>query len=202
MTKEQRKDQIQGRIALGIFVILDIVGLVLFIYKCEQVLADEISSPPVAGFAAAVIEMESSDFEIADIDVVEISTEPMFCEQAEDTSDYILVSSTAYYDINGYGYGSGVRPLINNYTIAGKVEWLDKDVTLYRVNADGTVGSLIGYYHFADTGYGTSTGYGESKILKGRCIGTIENGTCIDLYFDTYSKCVNWGRRNVYIKFN
>ena len=112
-----------------------------------------------------------------------------------DTNDLLLVDSTAYYDKYGYSHGADGRPLIEGLTLAGKREWLGMSAMLYDTNMN-----FIGIYEFRDTGYGQSTGQGNSKILKGRNIGTIENGTCIDVYFDTYEKCVQWGRRKVYIK--
>lgn len=42
-------------------------------------------------------------------------------------------------------------------------------------------------------------GVGESSILEGRSIGTIENGTCIDFFFESEADCINYGRRDVYI---
>ena len=81
------------------------------------------------------------------------------------------------------------------------VKWLGKSVEVYRCNSDGSVGDCLGTYRFDDTGYGAESGYGSSRILRGRTVGTIENGTCIDFYKDTYSEAVNYGRRNVYIRF-
>lgn len=112
----------------------------------------------------------------------------------------IPVSSTAYY--NKYNRQSAsMRELIEGYSIAGRVSWLNRSVNIYKCNSDGTVGDFIGTYKFDDTGYGAESGVGESKILEGRTIGTIENGTCIDFFFDTEEECVEYGRRNVYIQF-
>lgn len=109
------------------------------------------------------------------------------------------VSSTAYY--NKYGRDSAsMRPLIANHSLAGKVEWLGKSANLYNCNADGTIGSFIGTYRFDDTGYGQETGDGTSKILNDKTIGTIENGTCVDIYMDTYDECRNYGRHDIYIQ--
>lgn len=115
-------------------------------------------------------------------------------------SNMIKVSSTAYYD--KYGTNStadGTAPYYG--VLAGKREWLGRSCQLYACNADGSVGKLIGSFTFHDTGYGASTGYGSSRILKGRCVGTIENGSCIDIFMRTYAECARYGRKNVYIKF-
>ena len=112
----------------------------------------------------------------------------------------IKVESTAYAEYSSSHSASG-RRLIEGYSIAGKVSWLGRKCYIYLCNSDDSVGRCLGLYSFDDTGYGQSTGYGNSKILKGRSIGTIENGTCIDFYMNSESSCDRWGRRNVYLKF-
>lgn len=112
----------------------------------------------------------------------------------------LLVSSTAYYDEYNR-HSASMRELIEGHSIAGKVSWLNRSVNIYKCNSDGTVGDFIGTYTFDDTGYGAESGIGESKILEGRTVGTIENGTCIDFFFDTEEECVDYGRRNAYIQF-
>lgn len=112
----------------------------------------------------------------------------------------LLVSSTAYYDEYNR-HSASMRELIEGHSIAGKVSWLNRSVNIYKCNSDGTVGDFIGTYTFDDTGYGAESSIGESKILEGRTVGTIENGTCIDFFFDTEAECVDYGRRNVYIQF-
>lgn len=112
----------------------------------------------------------------------------------------LLVSSTAYYDEYNR-HSASMRELIEGHSIAGKVSWLNRSVNIYKCNSDGTVGDFIGTYTFDDTGYGAESGIGESKILEDRTVGTIENGTCIDFFFDTEAECVDYGRRNVYIQF-
>ena len=112
----------------------------------------------------------------------------------------IKVSSTAYYEKSSRHSASG-RKLVEGYSIAGMVKWLNKSVNIYKCNKDGSVGDLLGTYRFDDTGYGAESGMGDSKILDGRTVGTIENGTCIDFYYTTESECIDYGRRNVYIQF-
>lgn len=128
-------------------------------------------------------------------------------EQAYVCSDFLvteapmlLVSSTAYYDEYNR-HSASMRELIECHSIAGKVSWLNRSVNIYKCNSDGTVGEFMGTYTFDDTGYGAESGVGESKILEGRTVGTIENGTCIDFFFDTEAECVDYGRRNIYIQF-
>ena len=112
-----------------------------------------------------------------------------------DDNGLFLVDSTAYYDIHHYGYGATGKSLVEGLTLAGPVKWLGKSAALYDMDMN-----YLGTYEFTDTGYGQPTGRGTSKLLKGKSIGTIENGTCIDIYFNTYADCVSWGRRKVYIK--
>ena len=114
---------------------------------------------------------------------------------SETVNNLICVDSTAYYDKYNHGYGADGRPLVEGLTLAGKPEWVGMSAVLYDTDMN-----YIGTYEFRDTGYGQSTGRGKSKILKGRNVGTIENGTCIDVYFDSYAKCRQWGRRKVYMQ--
>lgn len=51
------------------------------------------------------------------------------------------------------------------------------------------IGEFIKYLEIKDCGYGTPTGEGESKIVKGKSIGTIEAGKQIDVYFPTLEEC-------------
>lgn len=122
------------------------------------------------------------------------------CEEYFTTeSPFIMVSSTAYWDEYNRRSASG-RQLQNGYSLAGKVEWLGRTCELYTYSEDGP-GKYLGIYRFDDTGYGAESGHGSSRILDGRTVGTIENGTCIDIYMNNESECINYGRRNVYIRF-
>jgi hypothetical protein len=115
-------------------------------------------------------------------------------------SPMIKVRATAYWDKYSRHSASG-RELVKGKSVAGMVKWLGKYVNIYSCNEDGSVGKLLGTYRFDDTGYGSSTGEGSSKILEGKSVGTIENGTCIDMYMNNESECYDWGVRNVYIQF-
>ena len=112
----------------------------------------------------------------------------------------VRVESTAYYNPNG-NKTADCSECVANLTLAGKREWLGKSCYLYTVNADGTLGECMGYYEFHDTGYGQESGEGTSNILKGKTLGTIEQGSCIDIYMDTYNECVEYGRQDVAILF-
>ena len=105
------------------------------------------------------------------------------------------VEVTAYYDAYGHGYGADGRKLIDGLTIAGRPQDLGKTALLYDEDL-----RLIGIYEFRDTGYGQPTGMGKSNIIKGQSIGTIENGSCVDIYMNTKSKCAQWGRRKCYLQ--
>lgn len=60
--------------------------------------------------------------------------------------------------------------------IAGREEWLGCTALLYSINEDGTIGSLIGYYEFLDTG-GTAG---------------LNNGTVIDVWVDGMDGVNEW----------
>jgi len=51
------------------------------------------------------------------------------------------------------------------------------------------IGEFITYLEIKDCGYGRPTGIGESDIIEGNTVGTIECGKQVDVYFPTYSQC-------------
>ena len=106
-----------------------------------------------------------------------------------------LIEATAYYDSYGHGYGADGRKLVEDLTIAGRICDLGKTALIYDMDM-----RLIGIYEFRDTGYGEPTGRGHSKILKGKSIGTIEAGECVDIYMKTKEQCKQFGRQKVYIQ--
>lgn len=109
-------------------------------------------------------------------------------------NDFIRVHSTAYCN-DWNGRAASGRDLVNGYSVAGQVAWLNKYVYVYTLD-----GKCMGLWRFDDTGYGLETGVGESKMLPDMSIGTIENGTAIDLYYESKDECKQWGRRDVYIR--
>ena len=106
-----------------------------------------------------------------------------------------VVEATAYYDSYGHGHGADGRKLVDGLTIAGRRQDLGKTALLYDMDM-----KLIGIYEFRDTGYGQPTGKGNSQIMEGKTIGTIECGQCVDIYMNTKAQCQAWGRRKVYLQ--
>lgn len=111
------------------------------------------------------------------------------------SNDLKMIEATAYYDSYGHGYGADGRKLVEDLTIAGRICDLGKTAFIYDMDM-----RLIGIYEFRDTGYGEPTGRGNSQILKGQSVGTIEAGECVDIYMKTKEKCKQFGRQNVYIQ--
>ena len=74
------------------------------------------------------------------------------------------------------------------------IEWRGRKAELYDLEYN-----YLGEYVFNDVGYGKPTGIGKSRLLKGKSIGDIEAGKCIDIYMNTYNECMNYGRRNLYM---
>ena len=69
--------------------------------------------------------------------------------------------------------------------VAGKAEWLGYIAEINQINEDGSVGPLIGYFEFQDTGAGMdSDGDGKGD--------TIKDGKSIDVWVDNLWKAYNW----------
>lgn len=100
----------------------------------------------------------------------------------------VILRCTCYIDDGITASGQEVRPFI----IAGKREWLGSVACLNRVNEDGSIGEFIGYYEFCDTGYGRSTGQGQSKIKKGETLGTSEIGQTLDVWQKNMDAVNEW----------
>lgn len=95
------------------------------------------------------------------------------------------VNITAYYSENPTGCrGDMMREGI----AAGKQEWYGKAVIIY-MDDNGKPGEVVGVFEILDTGYGRDTGKGESRVKKGRHLGTIETGQTIDIYRNDYAGC-------------
>ena len=105
------------------------------------------------------------------------------------------MEATAYYDSYGHGYGADGTKLIEGVTLAARPCDLGKTFIVYDEDY-----FLIGISECRDTGYGQSTHYGQSRVLPGRSVGTIEAGECIDIYMTTYAKCKAFGRQTVYVQ--
>ena len=100
----------------------------------------------------------------------------------------VKVRCTCYLDSGTTASGHQTRPGI----MAAKKEWIGCVACINAVNEDGSVGEFIGFYEILDTGYGRETGIGESQILKGRTLGTIETGDTIDIWQPTRHQAEEW----------
>jgi len=109
-------------------------------------------------------------------------------EIADLTDDSQIVRCTCYIDHGTTASGQQTRPGI----MAAKREWIGCVACVNAVNPDGSIGEFIGYYEILDTGYGIETGYGESKIKKGRTLGSIESGQSVDIWMPTMHQAEEW----------
>lgn len=72
--------------------------------------------------------------------------------------------------------------------IAGRKEDLGKKAALYQMDKDGTVGELIGYYDFLDTGAGMDTdGDGKGDSIK--------KGLSVDVWQPSMKDAKAWIKR-------
>lgn len=117
-------------------------------------------------------------------------------EGAKNIRKQFVVEATAFNDSH---LCDGTKPK-KNCTLAGKREWLGMTAMLWTVGEGGVPDEFLGYYEFHDVGYGQSTGYGSSKLIKGKSLGTIETGECIDIWMPTEADCEKWGRRKLVIQ--
>jgi 3D (Asp-Asp-Asp) domain-containing protein len=171
---------------------LDDYDLELRMYK--ELNNDLDNTNPIAGYSSYLKTLgnqikATNNVQIEQEDVVVVKESP----------EYLKISSTAYWNKYNRKCADGTEPIYG--TLAGKTEWLGKSVRLYRVADDGDVGELIGTFTFHDVGYGQSTGYGSSSILKGKSLGTIELGQCIDIFISSESECITYGRKDVYMEW-
>lgn len=100
----------------------------------------------------------------------------------------IKVRCTYYFDDGKTASGQEVREGI----MASKPEWIGCVACVNAVNEDGSIGEFIGLYEILDTGYGAETGVGESSILKGKTLGTIETGETVDIWMPTQHQADEW----------
>lgn len=117
--------------------------------------------------------------------IIGVLTIPSEVWGAELQPELKSINVTAYYSENPTGCrGDRMREGI----AAGRQEWYGKAIVLYK-DEDGKPGELIGVFEILDTGYGRDTGKGESRVKKGRHLGTIETGQTIDIYRLNYERC-------------
>lgn len=64
--------------------------------------------------------------------------------------------------------------------VASKPEWIGRQVAIYHLNKDGSLGGFIGYFDVEDTG-------GDA----------IQSGRVIDIWMPEYEQCMQFGRRKV-----
>lgn len=146
------------------------------------------SQMPCSGISKFV--MEQALTYCNNIEILEEEKEVIECAEEK---EYILIDSTAYYNKYNRKCSDGTYPKAN-HTLAGMIEWRGRKVDLYDLEYN-----YIGEYTFNDVGYGKPTGIGKSRLLKGKSIGDIEAGKCIDIYMNTYNECMNYGRRDLYM---
>ena len=116
-------------------------------------------------------------------------------EAQEKQPELKLVDATAYYDYRHVGISYDGRKLVPGLTIAGRKEDIGKTALIYSL--DHRLQYILEY---RDIGYGRESGKGKSKILPGKTIGTIENGSCVDIYFGSLLECRAFGRQKVYLQ--
>ena len=133
-------------------------------------------------------------------DIPEIITIPEIKENREttvpygdDPADMMLMSTTAYYHGRITYSGQEVREGI----AAGKEEWIGEAAVIYEAipRGDGyEAGDLLGVYEIQDIGYGRSSGDGIPSSVRSDkdSRGTIERGECLDIYRESYERCVEW----------
>lgn len=113
--------------------------------------------------------------------------------------DTIFAAEIKVVDVTGYccgEYGSHGDKLETGHC-AYRPQDYGGVLAIYEAHehdGDYKMGDFIGYLEIKDTGYGKPTGYGESKIVEGKSIGTIESGRQIDVYFPTLGECKNFMR--------
>ena len=85
-----------------------------------------------------------------------------------------VVRCTGYVDVGYTKSGEWTREGV----IAGREAWLGRTCNLYRINADGSMGELIGSYTFLDTGYGIN--------------GSLIKGTSVDVWHPSNESLYGW----------
>lgn len=106
----------------------------------------------------------------------------------------VKIRSTYYIDAGTTASGCQTTAGI----IATCLEWMRPEYTfeLYAVDEQGNIAEHIGSYKSKDTGYGINTHEGESKILKGKPLGTIERGLSIDVFCETEEDIQFWKKHD------
>lgn len=105
----------------------------------------------------------------------------------------VLLDTTAYCRGTHGSHGDRMQRGHVAYTEAS----YGSRIELYEAipEEDGTysLGKFIGQYQVMDCGYGKKSGTGRSHVRPDKgCMGTIETGETIDVYFPEYSECKEW----------
>lgn len=100
----------------------------------------------------------------------------------------VKIRATCYCDDGATASGCNTRYGI----VASKPEYIGCVACVYAIADDGSIGDFIGYFEVLDTGYGRETGKGQSSILQGKSLGTIETGETIDFYIPTMHQVEEW----------
>lgn len=108
--------------------------------------------------------------------------------ESDPTVQPVKVRCTCYLDEGVTASGAYTRPMI----MAAQPKYIGYTACVNAINEDGSIGEFIGYYEILDTGYGRETGWGESKIKKGKTVGTIEAGETVDIWMPTMHQAEEW----------
>lgn len=92
-----------------------------------------------------------------------------------------MIEATAYCE-TGNPCADGTWP-VEGLTVAGKRAWIGKTILIYE-DAGGVAGELLMIGEIRDTG-------GHPKIKAGKCI---------DIFMDSESEAINFGRQKVWIE--
>lgn len=123
--------------------------------------------------------------EQVNLTIEEVKPNPIVLETSQ-------IRCTCYLDTGYTASGQWTREGI----MAGKKEWIGCVAEVNEINEDGSIGDFIGYYEILDTGYGSATGRGKSKIKKGKSLGTIEAGESVDIWMPTMKDAKSWIREH------
>lgn len=108
-------------------------------------------------------------------------------------SNPILMETTGYYHGTHGSHGDRMR---EGYAACAPELYGDAVMVYEAVKQeDGTyrIGEYLNTFEIRDTGYGYSTGEGQSRVRADKTsAGTIESGIHLDIYRYTYQRCREW----------
>lgn len=171
-------------------IVIEIIGVIMIV---KNLLKEEdaqmvIVTPEAIVWQNITIE-ETPTITVNAPNIVEVQE---VLEVPEYVAEPYIIECTAYIP-TGNPCRDGSWP-IEGETIAGMEKWLGRHCNLYyRDEETGDVGELIGTYIFHDTGFGDDP--------DGDGIGSIENGSRIDLFMNNEEEAWEWGVKEIYIEF-